>query len=252
MRFDYPAESHIIQLRSLWKAAFGDTDEFLDIFFSTAYSPRRCRCAMDADRVAAVLYWFDISWNGLPCAYIYAVATDPRYRGQGLCRTLMADTAKVLSDRGYAGTLLVPQDEGLVTMYARMDYLPATEIREEIFAADSKLLDIRPLDAAAYAAERISLLPESSVIQEGENLTFLSQIALFYGGEDFLAAVSREPDHLRILEYLGDEKHLGSLIHTLGHREATARTPGAGKAFAMYLPLTPDCNRPEYFAFCFD
>ena len=252
MRFDYPAESHINQLRSLWKEAFGDTDEFLDIFFSTAYSPRRCRCAMDGDRVAAALYWFDISWSGLHCAYIYAVATDPRYRGQGLCRTLMADTAKVLSDRGYKGVLLVPQNEGLFTMYAKMDYLPATEIREEIFAADGNHIDIRPLDAAAYAAERISLLPQNSVIQEGENLTFLSQIASFYRGEDFLAAVSREPDHLRILEYLGDEKHLGSLIHTLGHREATVRTPGSGNAFAMYLPLTPDCNRPEYFAFCFD
>ena len=252
MRFDYPAESQMDQLRNLWKAAFGDTDAFLDIFFSTAYSPRRCRCAMDGDRVAAVLYWFDISWGGLPCAYIYAVATDPQYRGQGLCRGLMADTARILSDRGYEGALLVPQDEGLFTMYARMGYRPATQIREEIRAAGDQTIAVRPLDADAYAAGRITLLPENSVIQEGENLAFLSRVASFYEGEGFLAAVSREPEHLRILEYLGDETKLGNLIHTLGHREATVRTPGAGKAFAMYLPLSQRCNRPGYFAFCFD
>ena len=252
MRFDYPLDYQQAQLRSLWKAAFGDTDAFLDIFFSTAYSPRRCRCAMEEDRIVAALYWFDISWDGLPCAYIYAVATDPQCRGRGLCRALMADTARVLTDSGYEGALLVPQDEGLSTMYAKMDYLPATEIREEIWAADSRVIDIRPIDAHAYAAGRISLLPNNSVIQEGENLTFLSQIASFYGGEGFLAAVSREPEQLRILEYLGDKKHLGSLIHALGHREATVRTPGAGKAFAMYLPLSPQCKCPKYFAFCFD
>ena len=252
MRFDYPQGNQQDQLRSLWKAAFGDTDAFLDIFFSTAFSPRRCRCAMEGDRILAALYWFDIRWDGLPCAYIYAVATDPQCRGRGLCRALMADTARVLSDSGYEGALLVPQDEGLFTMYAKMDYLPSTQIREEIWAADGKILDIRPIDATAYAVRRISLLPENSVIQEGENLAFLSRVASFYEGDGFLAAVSREPDHLRVLEYLGDEKYLGSLIHTLGHQEATVRTPGAGKAFAMYLPLSQRCKRPEYFAFCFD
>lgn len=252
MRFDHPLDHQQDQLRSLWKAAFGDTDAFLDIFFSTAYSPRRCRCAMEDERIVAALYWFDINWEGLPCAYIYAVATDPQCRGRGLCRALMADTARVLTDSGYEGALLVPQDEGLSTMYAKMDYIPATKIREEIWAADSQVIDILPIDADAYAAGRISLLPKSSVIQEGENLTFLSQVASFYEGEGFLAAVSREQEHLRILEYLGDLSQLGALIHTLGHREATVRTPGAGKVFAMYLPLSLRCNRPEYFAFCFD
>ena len=252
MTIDRPALTQIPQLRRLWKEAFQDTDDFLDIFFHRAFHPQRSRCITQDGAVVAALYWFDIGCGSLPCAYIYAVATDPQCRGQGLCRALMADTARLLAVSGYAGALLVPQDEGLSSMYAKMDYRPATQIREEIRAADDRILDIRPLDAHAYAARRISLLPNNSVIQEGENLTFLSRIASFYEGSGFLAAVSREPDHLRILEYLGDEKHLGSLIHTLGHREATVRTPGSGNAFAMYLPLTPDCNRPEYFAFCFD
>ena len=239
-------------LKALWKLVFGDPDISIDAFFRTAYSPQRCRYIEEQGQPVSALYWLDWEDEGGKLAYIYAVATDPQYRGQGLCRGLMADTSRIFSDLGYEGALLVPQDEGLFTMYARMDYRPATQIREEIRAAGDQTIAVRPLDADAYAAGRITLLPENSVIQEGENLTFLSQVASFYEGEGFLAAVSRDPDHLRILEYLGDETKLGNLIHTLGHREATVRTPGAGKAFAMYLPLSQRCNRPGYFAFCFD
>lgn len=252
MRFDYPAESHPGQLRSLWKAAFGDTDAFLDIFFSTAYSPRRCRCAMDGDQVAAALYWFDISWNNLPCAYIYAVATDPRYRGRGLCRALMDDTAGILTDRGYEGALLVPQDEGLRAMYSKMGYLPATCLDEFHCAASDHCISVQELTAPEYAAYRRIHLPAGSVIQEGKNLTFLSGIARFCKGDRCLAAVSREQEHLRILEYLGDSYEIAPLIAALGHREATVRTPGTGTPFAMYRPLSARCARPEYFAFCFD
>lgn len=252
MRFDHPREEQIGQLRQLWKNAFGDTDAFLDIFFGTAFSPDRCRCILLEDRVAAALYWFDVRWNGLPCAYIYAVATDPAFRGRGLCRVLMEDCGRILADAGYAGALLVPQDEGLRAMYGKMGYLPGTRLDEFHCAASGHAIPIQELTAPEYAACRRLYLPAGSVIQEGENLTFLSGIARFYKGGRFLAAVSREQDHLRILEYLGDPCEIAPLIAALGCREATVRAPGAGKPFAMYRPLSAHCFPPEYFAFCFD
>ena len=252
MKFDYPAPEQIPALRSLWKTAFGDGDAFLDLFFSSAYTPRRCRCAVEDDRVAAALYWFDVSWNDCRCAYIYAVATDPRYRGRGICRKLMADTAALLKGNGYQGILLVPQEEGLFSMYAKMGYLPGSSLDEFHCAASEHTVPIREITAAEYAAHRRISLPPGGVIQEGENLTFLAGIARFYRGDGFLAAVSREEAHLRILEYLGDPDQIAPLVAALGRREATVRTPGNSKAFSMYLPLTPDCPKPEYFAFCFD
>ena len=84
---------HIPELRSLWKTAFGDEDAFLDAFFSTAYSPDRCRCIIEDDGIQAALYWFDASCAGHKFAYLYAVATDPAHRGKGLCRKLMEDVA---------------------------------------------------------------------------------------------------------------------------------------------------------------
>ena len=41
-----PETRHIPQLRQLWKEAFGDTDDFLDVFFSVAFAPERSRCVI--------------------------------------------------------------------------------------------------------------------------------------------------------------------------------------------------------------
>ena len=251
MRFECPREDRIPQLRQLWKNAFGDTDEFLDLFFSTGFCPHRCRCVTVEGQVAAALYWFDIRWDGLPCAYLYAVATDPSFRGRGLCRALMADTAAHLRTAGYEGALLVPQNDGLFGMYGKMGYLPATNICETICAARAPAA-IREIGVSEYAALRRPLLPRRSVVQEGDNLTFLSALARFYAGDGFLAAACLERDHLRILEYLGDPDAAGGLVAALGRTEATLRTPGPGKPFSMYLPLSDRCSPPEYFAFPFD
>lgn len=252
MRPEYPDSCRIPGLRSLWKKAFGDTDAFLDLFFSTAYAPERCRYIADREAVAAALYWLDTAWDGQKYAYIYAVATDPDHRGKGLCRQLMEDTAQLLKVAGYDGILLVPQDENLRIMYGRMGYETATHLGEELYTAAPSPAPIREIGPEEYAAKRRIFLPTGSVLQEGAALDFLAQLARFYEGECFLAAVSRETGHLRILEYLGPQTSAPALVAALGHREATVRCPGADKPFAMYLPLTPGCKKPEYFAFCFD
>ena len=121
----YPNETLIPGLRDLWKKAFGDTDEFLDLFFSTAYAPDRCRCIARGDAVQSVLYWFDCELAGQKMAYIYAVVTDSARRGQGLCRTLLADTHRHLAQQGYQAALLVPAEESLRAMYRKLGYEPA-------------------------------------------------------------------------------------------------------------------------------
>lgn len=252
MRSDYPKESQIPGLRRLWQEAFGDTDAFLDLFFSTGFSPDRCRCIEDGGRILAALYWFDCSCADHKLAYLYAVATAEAARGQGLCRKLMADTAEVLRASGYSGAILVPQDEGLFTMYGKMGYAPASGIREFFHAAAETGIPLRPIDALEYASARRKKLPPDSVLQECNNLPFFRELARFYTGSDFLAAVSREPDHLRILEYLGNPDKLGNLIAALGYSEATVRMPGEGIPFSMYLPLRAECPKPAYFAFPYD
>jgi len=100
MIIDKPTPSQLPALRALWKQAFGDPDDFLDCFYRVAFSPERCRCVIKGGSLAAVLYWFDCGWEGKRLAYLYAVATDTAFRGQGLCRELFANTPDAKS-RGY-------------------------------------------------------------------------------------------------------------------------------------------------------
>ncbi len=251
MKPDYPASGDIPRLRHLWKLAFGDTDAFLDVFFSTAYAPDRCRCIREEDAVPAALYWMDMDCEGQKFAYIYAVATDPDYRGRGLCRMLMEDTAAVLTARGYDGAILVPQEKGLRAMYARMGYLPGPAI-DTVFCAGTAACPVTEITAADYAAHRAGLLPETSLTLGNAALDFLAELARFYAGDGFLAAVSREQEHLRILEYLGNKETAPALVAALGATEATLRMPGTGTEFAMYRHLTECCKQPEYYPFAFD
>ena len=247
----YPNELLIPGLRELWKKSFGDTDEFLDLFFSTAYAPDRCRCIADGDAVQSVLYWFDCFLEGQKMAYIYAVATDPDFRGRGLCRALMEDTMEVLRERGYSAAALLPQEEWLINMYAGMGFTPCTTVTEKLYTAGEEI-PARRIDAQEYAHLRRGLLPAGGVIQEGENLAFLAGMAKLYAGEHFLAAVMETEGELWCPEFLGDPAAFPGLVKTLGFPEGRCRMPGGDRPFAMFRPLSKDAAKPLYFGLVFD
>ena len=70
MRFDAPKREEISALRALWQEAFGDPDSFLDLFFASAFSENRARCAYLDGNLAGALYWFDCHCDGARVAYI--------------------------------------------------------------------------------------------------------------------------------------------------------------------------------------
>lgn len=253
MTFNHPDHTRVPHLRRLWQTAFGDTDAFLDAFFSTAFSPERSLCAFDEGKLAGMLFWFDIFCDGRKMAYLYAVATDPHYRGRGVCRNLMEHTHSFLRARGYAGALLVPVDGGLRQMYAAFGYQNCTGICETFCAAGTAPAPLHRIDTGEFARLRRQLLPRGSVLQEGENLAFLETQVRFYKGTDFLlAAQPTEEGALFGTELLGNLSAAPGILCALGYPQGTFRTPGQKKPYAMFLPLAQDAPVPAYFAFSFD
>lgn len=247
-----PSPEHIPQLRSLWKTAFGDTDAFLDDFFRTAYSPDRCRCILEDGRITAALYWFHASCGSQKFAYLYAVATNPAFRGRGLCRHLMEDIRVQLAAQGFHGLILVPQKESLRQMYAKMGYENCGSVSRFTAPPEEIPMPMRRLSPEEFAAARRDLLPPGGIIQEGENLALLHTYALFYQGQDFLAAVTLDKDKLLCHELLGNPDAAYGLVSALGCREGVFCIPGDDMPFAQYLPLTADCVKPAYFGLAFD
>ena len=235
-----------LALRTLWIECFGNAEGWIDSFFGTAFDADHVCCLNRQGRLAAALCWMDVSCQGRKLAYLYAIATAPDFRRQGLCRELMGLTHEKLSEQGYAGTILVPADAGLRRMYGEMDYVNFGGIRE-ITARAGKPCSLRQISPEEYAVARRTYLPPGGVVQEHGAVEYLAAVAKLYAGVDFLLAMSGDFG----VELLGNTDAAPGILGALGLEEATFRTPG-DRPFAMFRPLSEDGWMPGYFGLAFE
>ena len=247
MTIDYPAQSQYPELRQLWQQAFGDTEAFLDGFFATGFSPKRCRCISWNDRCAAALYWFDCRWGEKKLAYVYAVATQEDFRGKGFCRMLMEDTHKLLQAQGYHGAILVPGSRQLFDLYEKLGYRGCCPMEQQAIVAQDAPVAVRALTAEEFAQLRRQRLPENAVVQEGDSLSYLATFAGFYEAQESVFCASLDGDNLLFQEFLGQENMLPGILTALGAKQGVTRRPGGTQNRAMYYPLTEDETLPGYF-----
>ena len=229
-------------LKKLWKTVFGDPDSFIDAFFDIAFSPDRCRFTEENGEIICALYWLDCKYPGGNLAYIYAVATHPKHRGNGLASRLLEDTHIHLKNSGYAGAVLKPA-EGLFPFYARLGYVTNGYIRHFSAEASNSPTALKELSATEYGVLRQSYLPENGISQEGVTLDFLQTFAKFYAANDALFCVSRnEPI---VFEYLGNPNSAPDILAALRIKSAEISTAGNEIPFTMFRPL--NCTKiPGY------
>lgn len=253
MNIDMPNMSQIPALRNLWREAFHDTEEFFDSFGSTAFSTERCRCVTIDGKVVAALYWFDCLHFERKIAYLYAIATAKKYRGQGFCHKLIADTHLHLKKLSYEGAILVPGSRELFQLYEIMGYQTCSHILEFSCLGVPDEITFYSIGKEEYGVLRRKFLPQGGVVQENENLDFLETQAKFYKGAAFLLAAYGSVDTLYGVELLGDTTVAPRLVHTLGYKQGHFRTPGIGRPFALYYPLgASSLLPPSYFGLAFD
>lgn len=240
-----------IEKTALWQQAFGDSREFVESFFRTGYSPDRCRFLERDGRLAAILYWFDCQWAGKKVAYIYAVATDKDFRGQGLCRQLMGDTHQYLQSLGYAGAALVPGDAGLFHMYRKLGYRGFSPMVRKSLLSGGEPVEARCITPAQYAVLAKDYLPAGSIVPGGEMLSFYETYGQFYAFDGGCFCAAREGDTLYIQEFFGDPGVLPGIGAALGANNVQVRLPGEGLPFAMYYSFT-DGALPGYLGIALD
>ena len=229
-------------LKGLWKTVFGDTDFFIDSFFDVAFSPDRCRCIEENGKIVSALYWLDCQWECQKIAYIYAVATDPQYRGKGLASRLMEDTHAQLKELGYAGAVLKPA-KGLFPFYERLGYQTNSFVRYFTVVAKDPPIPVKAVSPEEHAHLRQTFLPENSIPQEGVTLDFLHLFADVYAAADALICV--DPESGTVLEYLGDPHSAPGILASLDIKQAQLRSPGQDVPFTMWFPL--NCTKmPGY------
>lgn len=230
--------------KALWSAAFGD-DGWIDSFFRTAFQAENTLAIFRDGQLAAGLVWMQTSCQGRKLAYLYAVATAPKYRHRGLCRELMANAQEALAARGYDGSVLVPADDGLRRMYAAMGYRNFGGVENLVLPAGAPV-PLREVPPQEYAALRRNYLPRGGIVQENGAIEYLAESAKLYAGNGFLlAATEDEP-----MELLGDASQAAGIVGALGKDQGTFRLPGPSP-FAMFRPICDDSWTPAYFGLDF-
>ncbi len=104
-------ETDIPQAKALWKQAFGDTDAFIGWYFANKVSLGNSLGAFDGRLVAVVhMIPLKVCVQGVPVmsSYIAGAATARDRRGEGLMRTLLYESLKIMKQRGIMMTHLYP------------------------------------------------------------------------------------------------------------------------------------------------
>lgn len=192
LRFSVPGDEP--GLKDLWRAVFGDPDEIIDSFFREVYTPGMAYLAEEQGRIVAGAY-------GVPFGefrYIFAVATLPEYRGQGLGRRVTLGCAA--EERAY----LSPAEPSLVKWYRSMGaeivgHRPIYELCKPI----------REIPAQEYAERREALLAgKKHAVYSPGVLRFFSTYGKFYLTENGIAAMEGDTVHEALPCKVGSEPYL--------------------------------------------
>lgn len=118
-------QAMIPDLKRIWKECFGDSDAYIDFFFSNRYQANQALVWMEAGQAVAMLHLLPAelltAGRAVPVRYIYAVATLPAWQGRQISSRLLAYAHEYLEKRQEL-SMLVPASASLYDFYGRRGY----------------------------------------------------------------------------------------------------------------------------------
>ena len=111
-----------VECRALWMEVFGDSREDVDRFFIDVHRDENLLTHSEQGSVVAMLNIVELQTDYGPTAYLYAIATDEKWRGRGFASELIRQAIDVSRERGYKAVMLIPADEKLVEYYKRFGF----------------------------------------------------------------------------------------------------------------------------------
>lgn len=238
-------------IRNLWHDCFGDSNEYVDFFLDHFDISRHMLVFIDGEKPVSMLSLLPMSVvtrdnMTMRGQYIYAVATDPRYRGRGLSTKLLEYTHDYLRKAGVRLSVLVPAKGSLFNFYHKRGF-------ESEFFIGNAVVDARDLPEYAgsftiseatpeeFAAVRERAFGGSTVFVrwDGDALAYRLAETAMLGGETLLlqesggrraiAVCSDDGSTIRVKELALDGVALKDALSILkqkyGEREMSLRLP---------------------------
>ena len=228
-------------LAALWQTCFGDPASDSEPILThpqirtfAAYvdgKPVSMLCALPATLV-------DEAGGEAPCAYLYAVCTDPAFRRRGLSSGLLAFAEEALRCAGFSCAVLVPANESLFGFYQKNGY-QTVFYQKKYEAAPGGAADIRPVGAADYRALRELQLYGCFVSFPEAMLGLLPQRWRIETDTAVCCAAGAVQDGVLCLQELLPDvpEAAAALAARLGCTRAEVCTTGGDRPFAMAKAL---------------
>ena len=232
------AREQIPELRALWASVFGEGTDYLDAFFARVFVPDNTLVWTEGGHVVSALYIlpYMIPNRGehLRAAYLYALATEPAWRGRKIMSQLIEESFRLCAARGYALAMLVPAKDSLFGFYRVFgfaDYFDRVRIEKthgEMLSLAAGSAPARLTKAsAAHIFRQYRQSPffgDGCVVLSAEQNAFSCDVLKASGGEALTFAVDSVPYYalltntagtLTIDETDADARALGPLCAAL-------------------------------------
>lgn len=160
----YAEKAMLPDLAAIWQEAFGDTNEYIDFFFSHklvgSQKYENQIIWMEEENPVSMLtilkakIWMDDLGKEQDFWYIYAVATKKEWQNRGIAGKMLQDVYQMAKKAG-AVTGLVPASEKLFNYYGKLGYETVFYIRRLSWKLENKrqqkkLYKISEVDSKTY------------------------------------------------------------------------------------------------------
>ena len=250
------AAADLPALTRLWQTAFGDPPELIGAFYHR-FPPETAAWVVEAGgNVATAAHLLDgrlhtVGGAVLPCAYVYAVSTDPAQQGHGYASALMQRFA---ANADASGCVLytLPAEASLYAWYRSVMGATQTARGERLHITREpdmqRLPDVQRVSAQEYAALREQALQGSTHVElSAALLAFQADLCDMCGGAlvriaDGCAVVERDNERLVIKELLGADTlpAVQALLTAFDVQDAQlcVQRPDGAQALAAYRPFS--------------
>lgn len=181
------------QVRRLWKECFGDSEEFMDLYFGRRYTDEINTCLEEDGKVVSALqripYPMTCYGEVIPMAYISGACTDVAYRGRGLMKRLLASAHRRMYEEGKWLAGLIPAEEWLFGYYARSGYVPGFQQHVKLLTGGCKSVDNSNSSLEIKKIDLCKALPEEICPYLYEHLRSLP-FSVLHTEEDFQIVLS--------------------------------------------------------------
>ena len=120
---------YIPMLVDLWHKVFGDSEEYIRVFFEKTYYDSECFAEIIDGNIVSAFYLMKCeiklggkTYNG---RYLYAAATLSDHRGGGIMSKLIREALAYAEKENLDFVALVPADDGLYDYYGRFGFYEA-------------------------------------------------------------------------------------------------------------------------------